>query len=103
NDGTTGDELWKTDGTDNGTMQIKDILPGDNSSSPWSLTNVDGTLYFVANDGTTGHGAMEDRWNRKRNRASQGHSAGIRLVSSQVPHQRKWHSLFHGQRWHNRL
>jgi ELWxxDGT repeat protein len=62
NDGTSGYELWKSDGTEAGTVMVKDIRPGaadgfDNVSpylSRPSLTNVLGKLYFVANDGTNG-------------------------------------------------
>ena len=51
-DGTDGQELWKSDGTPGGTSMVKDIDPGPASSSPQSLTNVDGTIYFVAHDGS---------------------------------------------------
>jgi ELWxxDGT repeat protein len=49
-----GVELWKTDGTNAGTELVKDIRPGTNGSDIRSLTNVNGILYFSANDGTTG-------------------------------------------------
>ncbi len=45
-----GVELWKSDGTEEGTMRVSDIAPDDASSVPQSLTNVNGTLFFVAND-----------------------------------------------------
>ena len=32
NDGASGLELWKTDGTMNGTMLVQDIAPGGDSS-----------------------------------------------------------------------
>ena len=51
----TGDELWKSDGTDGGTVLVKDIRGGTDSSVPRYLTNVGGTLYFRANDGSSGH------------------------------------------------
>lgn len=51
---TTGNELWKSDGTRAGTVQVKDIFPGVSNSNPLFLTNVNGTLYFTANDGTWG-------------------------------------------------
>ncbi len=54
-DGVNGRELWKSDGTDAGTMMVKDINTDSYSSSyPEQLTNVDGTLFFTANDGING-------------------------------------------------
>jgi ELWxxDGT repeat protein len=59
-DGTNGLELWKSDGTAAGTVLVKDIYPGSTSNytssafSPTSLTNVNGTLMFAANDGRHG-------------------------------------------------
>lgn len=55
-DGINGFELWKSDGTAAGTVMVKDIYPGmgtssANSSNPYGLVNVNGTLYFRANDG----------------------------------------------------
>jgi ELWxxDGT repeat protein len=54
-DGTTGTELWRTDGTEAGTTSVKDINPGASSSYPQSLTALGGFLYFSANDGTNGY------------------------------------------------
>lgn len=47
-------ELWKTDGTVAGTVQVKDINPGANASNPHNLINVNGMLYFSADNGTNG-------------------------------------------------
>jgi ELWxxDGT repeat protein len=75
NDGSTGYELWKSDGTPGGTVLVKDIRPGPFSAfnpslvNP-SLTNVNGTLFFVANDGTNGY----ELWK------SDGTSSGTVLV-----------------------
>jgi ELWxxDGT repeat protein len=51
-DDATGSELWKSDGTESGTVLFKDIVAGEQSSSPWSLSNVDGELYFAAAGGS---------------------------------------------------
>ena len=49
-----GAELWKTDGTKDGTGIVKDIYPGESSSNPSSLVAFNGVLYFAANDGVHG-------------------------------------------------
>ncbi len=43
---STGDGLWKTDGSPDGTVFVKDTTPGTFSSDLTSLTNVNGTLFF---------------------------------------------------------
>jgi len=53
-DGTSGLELWQSDGTAAGTVRVMDINPGSGDSSPSYLTNINGTLYFSANDGVHG-------------------------------------------------
>lgn len=45
-----GAELWKTDGTTNGTHMLKDIYPGNNDSGPNGFTILNDTLYFFASD-----------------------------------------------------
>lgn len=54
NDGRSGRELWKSDGTESGTVLVKDIRPGSSAAAPSSLTNANGTLFFIADDGTSG-------------------------------------------------
>lgn len=52
-DGIHGVELWKTDGTENGTVMVKDINP-NGSSSPQNLTLANGRIYFTADNGING-------------------------------------------------
>jgi ELWxxDGT repeat protein len=52
--GVLGSELWRTDGTAEGTVLVKDIAAGDASSQPASLTAVGSTVYFTADDGVFG-------------------------------------------------
>ncbi len=47
NDGTSGQELWKTDGTTVGTSLVKDISPGSGLAVT-RLINANGTLFFTA-------------------------------------------------------
>ena len=51
----TGFEIWRTDGTVEGTNLVKDIYPGAASSSPHNLKSINGKLYFTANDGINGY------------------------------------------------
>lgn len=46
----SGRELWRSDGTANGTYLVKDILPGEQGSDPEALTLVNDQLFFVAYD-----------------------------------------------------
>jgi len=52
-DDGTGFEPWRSDGTPNGTVPLKNVNPFG-TSYPASLTDVNGTLFFVANDGSSG-------------------------------------------------
>jgi ELWxxDGT repeat protein len=71
-----GEELWKTDGTAAGTVLVKDINPGEPSSAPDGLTDVNGTtLYFFADNGVNGI----ELWK------SDGTTAGTQLVKDVYP------------------
>lgn len=52
NDGSTGIELWRSDGTASGTYLVKDISPGASSSGPGGFASVGNILYFTANVGS---------------------------------------------------
>jgi ELWxxDGT repeat protein len=49
--GTNGNELWRSDGTAAGTYMVKDIMPGTLGSSITSLTKIGSELYFSADGG----------------------------------------------------
>ncbi|MGD1889022.1 MAG: ELWxxDGT repeat protein [Cyclobacteriaceae bacterium] len=49
-----GIELWKTDGTEEGTRIVKDIYEGTSNSNIAELTVFNNKLYFVATDATYG-------------------------------------------------
>jgi ELWxxDGT repeat protein len=70
-----GRELWKTDGTPEGTVLVKDIAPGPATSRLTSLTAAGGRLYFTADDGEHGNELWE----------SDGTAAGTRLVQDILP------------------
>ena len=59
NEGTNGNELWRINSSGQAEM-VEDAIPGGGInpgsyfSSPRELTDIDGTLYFQANDGTNG-------------------------------------------------
>ena len=72
---TTASALWKSDGTAAGTTLGTDINPGSTGSDPKFLTNVNGTLYFSADDGTNGG----ELWK------SDGTAAGTAMVTDVNP------------------
>ena len=74
-DGAKGVELWKTDGTETGTMLVKDICPGICSSGPLLLTALNTSLFFIADDGSLGY----ELWK------SDGTASGTVLVKDLYP------------------
>jgi ELWxxDGT repeat protein len=74
NDGANGYELWKSDGTEPGTVLVKDIDPVG-SSSPFYLTDVGGKLVFRADDGTNG----QELW------VTDGSAEGTQLLADVNP------------------
>jgi ELWxxDGT repeat protein len=75
NDGSTGRELWSTDGTTAGTQLFKDILPGINGSNPTGMTVFNGKLFFAAIDPIAGY----ELW------SSDGTAAGTQLLKDIFP------------------
>ncbi|WP_167546952.1 ELWxxDGT repeat protein [Stieleria maiorica] len=49
-DGRSGSELWKSDGTAEGTRMVVDLLPGPDGSLPEELTVLGSELFFTALD-----------------------------------------------------
>jgi ELWxxDGT repeat protein len=78
-DGVHGSQLWRSDGTAAGTQMVADINPNENGSDngfdPDYLTNINGTLFFSANDGTHGF----EPWR------SDGTAAGTRMITDLNP------------------
>ncbi|QGJ71066.1 Hypothetical protein PBC10988_27690 [Planctomycetales bacterium 10988] len=70
NDGTSGREIWATDGSDTNTFLLKEIAPNEAGSDPLYLTNINSTLFFQANDGSSG----QELW------VSNGESSGTYLL-----------------------
>lgn len=56
NDGTTGFELWRSDGTEAGTVVVADIVPGTDGSWPRHLASLgNGVVLFAAEHPTFGY------------------------------------------------
>jgi ELWxxDGT repeat protein len=83
-DGLYGFELWKSDGTAGGTVRVKDINPGANwafsDASPPSLTNVRGTLFFAADDGTNGRELWKSNGTDAGYRPGEGHPTRVPIA-----------------------
>lgn len=52
--GTTGNEIWITDGTPAGTYALPEILPGNASAEPRDFVRVGPNVFFTADDGMHG-------------------------------------------------
>jgi len=74
NDGSIGDELWKSSPT--GTSLVKDIAAGPDSRVPNNLIELNGKVYFTGNDNL---GAGEELW------VSDGTSIGTVLLKDINP------------------
>jgi ELWxxDGT repeat protein len=47
-------ELWQSDGTEAGTVMVRDIYPGSTGSNPTNLVSMNNKLYFTADNGVHG-------------------------------------------------
>ncbi len=54
NDGSSGTELWASDGTLAGTRRVQDIAPGTANANPSDLAIAGDRLFFGASSGTAG-------------------------------------------------
>jgi len=75
NDGIHGTELWRSDGTAEGTALVADITGNSANADPASLVNVSGTLFFTAADAAHGR----ELWK------SDGTAGGTVLVADIAP------------------
>lgn len=73
-DGSHGRELWRSDGSSDGTLLVSDVVRGAVSSDPQLLTSLSDQLFFVADDGQ--HGG--ELWQ------TSAAAAGARLVDDLV-------------------
>ena len=77
-DDGTGLELWKSAGTSASTLKVKEIVSGEVGGSPEWITEVNGSVYFVAN--TPAHG--RELWR------SDGTAGGTVLIKDIQPGKR---------------
>jgi uncharacterized protein (TIGR03437 family) len=73
-DGNNGPALWKSDGTESGTVLVKDVDPSSNGGAG-ILGQLNGLLYLAADDGVNGPGLWR----------SDGTDAGTTLVLDITP------------------
>ncbi len=74
-DGVHGRELWRSDGTADGTYMVRGVRAGGGGSDPKPVATMGGSLYFAARDGARGH----ELWR------TDGTPAGTRLVKDITP------------------
>jgi ELWxxDGT repeat protein len=70
-----GYELWKTDGTTAGTVEVSDIYPGPTGSNPYFITSFNGKVFFTAKDNVHGWELF----------CSDGTDAGTHIVKDIAP------------------
>lgn len=78
----SGFQLWKTDGTSGGTQQVKDLYPGADPNFPQDIFELDGVLYYSANDTSEGKYPRDNGYEIWR-RESEG--VGSRFFRNLIP------------------
>ncbi|PXY46628.1 ELWxxDGT repeat protein [Flavobacterium hydrophilum] len=79
-DGTNGVELWKSDGTEAGTVMVKDInttTTAASNSNPANFTAFNNQVYFTASNGTSVNGT--ELWK------TDGTNAGTQMIFDLYP------------------
>ena len=97
-DRRVGLELWKTDGTSAGTSPVEDIREGSRGSKPQQLTDLNGTVFFVANNGNSRSGALEEPGVPRGHRPRQGHLPRSARLLRGLAHRRGGHAVLHRRR-----
>ena len=79
-DGVHGRELWRSDGTAQGTAMVLDIEPGRSTASVREMTDMGGQLYFSANS-QTGQELWTTDGTDAGTRRVAGRDQGVRAVA----------------------
>jgi ELWxxDGT repeat protein len=66
------------------TFLLKDIRPGASGSSPQQMVNVNGVIFFIANDGSTGYELWKSDGTSRRHGAGSGHPPGALTSASSL-------------------
>ena len=77
-----GYQLWKTDGTQGGTRQVKDLYPGADPNFPQDIFELDGVLFYSANDSQDGKYPRDNGYEVWRR---EGEGIGSRFFRNLIP------------------
>ena len=83
-----GQELWRSDGTPEGTWLVRDIRPGRMGAGINNLIAHQGRLYFFANDGVWGLELWTSNGSREGTRLVRDVCPGSCWVSYQITHEK---------------
>jgi ELWxxDGT repeat protein len=88
-DGVTGRELWKTDGTAAGTVLVKDLNPGPAASGATTMIVFNGALYLTATNGVNGTELWKSDGTAGGHGPLEGHQPRSTELESFVAHHRR--------------